>query len=86
MSCRGCCGGRVIGEIVGAKETCFAFVDEVDFDEVAEEAELEEGDGGRATEGVIDEFAEEAGFEERDEGRAPEGVIDEFAEEAGFEE
>ena len=53
----------MIEEIVGAKETCLAFVGDVDFDEVAEEAELEEGGGGRATEGV-DESAEEAVVEE----------------------
>ena len=50
-------------ETIGAKDTCFALVDGVDFDEVAERAELEEGGGGRATEGV-DEVAEEADVEE----------------------
>ena len=71
-------------EIVGAKETCFALVVDV-FDEVAERAELEEGDGGRATEGVDDEIAKEAVLEEGGGGRATEGV-DESAEEAVVEE
>ena len=62
-----------------------AFVVDVDFDEVAEEAELEEGGGGRATEGV-DGSAEEAELEEGGGGRALEGVVDEFAEGASFEE
>ena len=60
-------------ETVGAKDTCFALVDDVVFDEVAEEAGLEEGVEGRATEGV-NEIAEEADVEEGDEGRATEGV------------
>ena len=60
-------------EIVGAKVTCFALIVDV-FGEVAERAELEEGDGGRATEGVDDGVAEEAVLEEGDEGRATEGV------------
>ena len=67
-------------ETVGAKDTCFALVDDVDFDGVAERAGLEEGVEGRATEGVNDEGAEEADVEECDEGRAPEGVgLDEQA-------
>ena len=60
-------------EIVGAKETCFALVVDV-FDEIAERAELEEGDGERATEGVDDEIAEEAVLEEGGGGRATVGV------------
>ena len=51
-SCWGGCGGRVTEEIVGAKVTCFALVVDV-FEVVAEKAELEEGGGGRALEGVV---------------------------------
>ena len=72
-------------EIIGAKVTCFALVDDVVFGDVAERAELEEGGGGRATVGV-DEVAEEADVEEGDGGRAPEGVDEVVAEEALLEE
>ena len=56
-------GGRETDEMVGEKETCLAGMLFVVVDEVAERAELEEGGGGRATEGV-DESAEEAVVEE----------------------
>ena len=50
-------------EIDGAKVTCFALVGGVVIDEGAEEAELEEGDEGRAPEGVeVDEEEVEAVF------------------------
>ena len=62
-------------DIVGAKVTCFAFLVGVEVDGGAEEAELEEGDGGRALAGVeIDADAERAGLEEGDGGRALAGV------------
>ena len=53
-------GGRETDEMVGEKETCLAGLLFVVVDEVAERAELEEGGGGRATEGVDDVVAEEA--------------------------
>ena len=60
--------------MVGANETCLAGLLFAGVDEVAEKAELEEGDGGRATEGVDDGVAEEAVLEEGDGVRATEGV------------
>ena len=53
----------MIEETIGAKDTCFALVDDDGFDEVAEEAKLEEGGGGRVVE-VVDADAEEAVVEE----------------------
>ena len=53
----------MIEETIGAKDTCFALVDDDGFDEVAEEAKSEEGGGGRVVE-VVDADAEEAVVEE----------------------